>query len=128
MKGLNLHNVVSGALAIVNPFKELILIKQGGITYNPDGTTTTTPIEINTRGKMQPIGAEELQQMGVTVLDHRYYKFYITGDITQINQVLSLGCDFIICEGKKYNVVGTLDFSQDGWMKAMAYLELIIEN
>ncbi|MDR0571924.1 MAG: hypothetical protein LBG48_03695, partial [Rickettsiales bacterium] len=77
---------------------------------------------IELRGKMQPVGSEELQQMGVTVMDYRYYKFYISGNVTQIDKVNQLGCDFIICENKKYKIVGTLDFSQDGWMKAMGYL------
>ena len=54
MQGLNLHNTVADALAVINPWQELTF-KKTATEWTPDARTpTVTETELTLKGKIQP--------------------------------------------------------------------------
>lgn len=123
MTGLNLHNIVAGALSLVNPWKTLVFTHTA-ITWDPSSREPVRKTEtIEVQGKLQPASEQLLMQLGFNVQEYQYFRGYVSHEATQLDQIRQLGCDTFMCEGLKYRLVGKKDWIQDGWRCFYCYLD-----
>lgn len=122
MNGLNLHNVVAGALAPLNPFKTLVFTKKT-VEWSPDSFTPKETVStVTVQGKVQPASLQELRQTGFNLQEYQYFRVFLSLDATQLDRVRQLGSDEFECEGLKYRIVSKEDWIQNGWREAYCYL------
>lgn len=122
MIGLNLHNVVAGALAPLNPFKTLVFTKKT-VEWSPDSFTPKETVStVTVQGKVQPASLQELRQTGFNLQEYQYFRVFLSIDATQLDRVRQLGSDEFECEGMKYRIVAKEDWIQNGWREAYCYL------
>ena len=111
MQGLNLHNTVADALAVINPWQDLTFKK------------TVTETEILLKGKIQPADLQTVAKLGFDVNAYQYFTVFISADVTQIDRLRQLGADVFTTEnGDKYQLVAKSDWIQNGWRQGYAYL------
>lgn len=118
---LNLHEIVGDALTIVNDWQNLVFTKKlVEYTVNSD-----VPIEhkkrLVMRGKIQPASTQELRELGFNLNSYAYFKVFITGTPTQMDQLNQFACDEFICGGYKYRIVAKEQWDDAGWRECYAY-------
>lgn len=122
MTGLNLHNTVADALAIINPYMQATFSKKQ-ITWSPLSRTPTEIVsQITVNCKIQPADLQTITALGVQVQSYQYFRIFISADITQIDMIRQLGCDEFVIGNEKYKIVAKSDWIQNGWREGYCYL------
>lgn len=118
---LNLHELVGDALTIVNDWQNLVFTK----TLVEYKLTSDVPTErkkrLVVRGKMQPASLQELRELGNNLNSYAYFKVFITGTPTQMDQLNQFACDTFTCGGYKYKIVAKEQWDDAGWRECYAY-------
>lgn len=123
MQGLNLHNTVADALAVINPWQDLTFKKTVTEWTKNARTPTVTETEISLKGKIQPADLQTVAKLGFDVNAYQYFTVFISADVTQIDRLRQLGADVFTTEnGDKYQLVAKSDWIQNGWRQGYAYL------
>lgn len=123
IQGLNLHDTVADALAVLNPWQELTFKKTVTEWTTDARTPTVTETEIVLKGKIQPADLQTVVKLGYDVNAYQYFTVYISADVTQIDRLRQLGADVFTTEnGDKYQMTAKSDWIQNGWRQGYAYL------
>lgn len=124
---INLHELVGDALTIVNDWQTLIFTKTLVTwTVGVDEPTRQTK-RLVMRGKMQPASLAELRKLGLNLTNYQYFKVFITGTATQIDQLNQFASDTFTVGGYKYKIVAAERWDDAGWRECYAY-RIITEN
>ena len=129
IQGLNLHNVVADALAILNPWQSLTFKK----VYTSWSTNSREPAKneeiIVLNGKIQPASTQDIIAFGWNIEEYQYFRCYLSANITQIDRLRQLGCDTFTDEnGNEYRMVAKEDWIQNGWREGYCYLDKAVFN
>jgi hypothetical protein len=58
---MNLHQMVAGAIGMVNPFITVEILRSAGYTTNPDGSRTPTYVTLSGPAQVQDMSTDELR-------------------------------------------------------------------
>lgn len=120
---INLNNIVSPALTIINPFKEFTFTTSSVEWSEESRKPIKNEKTVVLKGKLQPASLNELKEIVHNLFDYQYFRVYLSANRTELDKVRQLGSDEFICEGLKYRVVNKEDwFSQAGWRAIYCYL------
>ena len=118
---LNLHNLVADALTIVNDWQNLVFTKTLTVWEVSKRVPTKTTSRLVARGKLQPASAQDLHELGFDITAYEYFRLYMTGDPTQLDQIRQFGSDTFTCNGYTYKIVGKMPWDDAGWREAYCY-------
>lgn len=124
---MNLHAIVSSAVASINPSVEVKIYRSTGSTTQPDGTrvpTYSAPYVL--KAQIQALTYQDIIQVnGLNIQGHRR-GIYLSGDVESIVRLHGRGGDLIkFPDGSMWLVAQVLEnWSQDGWCKVVATLQV----
>lgn len=118
---LNLHELVGDALTVVNDWQNLVFTKTLTEWQVSQRDPVKTTQRLVARGKLQPASAQDLHELGFNLQEHEYFRLYMTGDPTQLNQIRQFGSDTFKCNGYTYRIVGKMPWDDAGWREAYCY-------
>lgn len=118
---LNLHDLVGDALTIVNDWQSLVFTKTLTTWVVNKREPTTTTARLVAKGKLQPASAQDLHELGFDITAYEYFRLYMSGDPTQLDQIRQFGSDVFTCNGYKYKIVGKMPWDDAGWREAYCY-------
>lgn len=98
---MNLHKIVSGAIAAINPFTQLRVQVSNGYTKDLAGNQIPSYCDpVTVLGDVQALSAGEIQHLDALNIQGRAMAFYINGNIDGLVRPNSQGGDLItIVEG-----------------------------
>ena len=104
---MNLHGIVAGAIAAVNPFRTVSLQISIGSTTAADGTRVATfAPAVNVSAQIQPLAFGDIQQIDALNIQGVRRKVYIAGAIDGLVRVANKGGDLItFSDGTIWKVV-----------------------
>jgi hypothetical protein len=125
---MNLHDIVSGAIGVVNPPITAMISKNLGYTTSGSGTRTATyavgvPVEV----QRQSLIYEDMVQIEGLNLQGEICSFYIDGNWQGVVRGDGVGGDLItLPSGTTWLVVRLLENwrETDGWVKVCAVRQL----
>lgn len=118
---LNLHEIVGDALTIVNDWQNLVFTKKL-VQYSVDSDVPTKiKKRIVLQGKIQPASTQELRELGFNLNSYAYYKVFITGTATQMDEINQFASDEFTCGGYKYRIVAKEPWDDARWRECYAY-------
>jgi hypothetical protein len=88
---MDLHALVTGAIATVNPFLLFTIENSTGYTTNPDGSRNPTYSTITALGQMQAATGGDLRQTEGLNLNGTLRKIYFEGQVEAIVRVVKSG-------------------------------------
>ena len=118
---LNLHELVGDALTVVNDWQNLVFTKTLTEWQVSQRDPVKTTQRLVARGKLQPASTQDLHELGFNLQEHEYFRLYMTGDPTQLNQIRQFGSDTFKCNGYTYRIVGKMPWDDAGWREAYCY-------
>jgi hypothetical protein len=101
---MNLHGIVSGAIAAVNPLIPATLFISTGYTTGADGTQVPAYSSTTQMIQVQQMSAFELAQRDMINTQGNVYKVYLNGDWNGIVRPDSKGGDYMTFYGKNWLV------------------------
>lgn len=124
IEGLNLHEVVGEALAILNPWQTLLFKKVYTNWTTSSREPTVSEEYLSLQGKIQPASTQDIVALGWNLNEYQYYRCYLSANITQLDRLRQLGCDTFTDEkGDTYRMVAKEDWIQNGWREGYCYLD-----
>ena len=94
---MNLHALVSGAIAVVNPFTPVTIRVSTGYTTGADGTRTPTYDDvIGISAQIQNLTFGDLAQIDGLNLQGDKRKIYLNGSYDGVNRESGVGGDLIV--------------------------------
>lgn len=118
---INLHELVGDVLTIVNDWKHLVFTKTL-LEWRTDSETPTRQTKrLVMRGKMQPASLADMRELGLNANTYQYFKIFISGTPTQIDQLNQFAADTFTCDGYTYKVVAAERWDDAGWREIYAY-------
>ena len=118
---INLHELVGDVLTIVNDWQPLVFTKTLVEWTVGKDTPTRATKRLVMRGKIQPASLAELRELGHNLTNYQYFKIFITGTPTQIDQLNQFASDTFTSGGYKYKVVAGERWDDAGWREIYAY-------
>ena len=118
---MNLHALVGDALTVVNDWKNLVFTKVITTWVVSSRVPTKTKEHLVVKGKIQPMGTQEVKQLGVDVTSYEYFRIYMVGTPTQIDRLRQFGSDTFTCDGYTYRIVSKQPWDDAGWREVCAY-------
>lgn len=115
---MNLHSIVSGSIAAINPFESLVVYVSTGYLTADDGSRTPTYAPaVTVPGQVQALTFRDLQQIDGLNLQGLRRGMYLNGRIDGIVRETSQGGDIVIRpEGTLWLVAIVLEQWPD-WVK-----------
>lgn len=107
--GLNMHSIVSGAIASVNPFIAATVMQSSGSTINPDGTRTPTYTSTVMSIQVQALTSGELQRLDSLNIQGVMKAVYLSGRWHGAVRVGKQGGDLLKFEGQTWLAVQVLE-------------------
>ena len=126
---MNLHAIVSPAIATVNPFQQFTIKTSTGYTTNPDGSRVPTYATSVASGQMQALTYKDLQHLDGLNLNGVQRAIYFTGEVDAIIRAAGKGGDVITdTNGNVYLVTQVLEQWDEGssgpsWVKVAVTLQ-----
>ncbi len=101
---MNLHQMSSGLIGIVNPFIPVNIKVSTGYTMAADGSQVPTYNSIATVGQNQALSGKDLQKLEGLNIQGVVQKMYLNGDYEGIFRSDGKGGDLMSFNGKTYLV------------------------
>lgn len=118
---INLHELVGDVLSVVNDWQHLVFTKTL-VEWTTDSETPTRQTKrLVMRGKMQPASLADMRELGLNANTYQYFKIFISGTPTQIDQLNQFAADTFTCGGYTYKVVASERWDDAGWREIYAY-------
>lgn len=92
---MNLHGIVSGAIATVNPFVDAVVKRSTGYTTNPDYSRTPTYADMPIKAQVQAMSADDLRQMDDLNIQGIHRKIFTNGVVAGAIRIGSKGGDLV---------------------------------
>lgn len=121
---MNLHGIVSGAIAAVNPLIELSIQVSAGYTTNADGSRTPVyETAATVPGQVQALQYRDLQQLDGLNIEGTRRAIYINGHVNGLVRAENKGGDLITTpDGSVWLVALVLEDWPD-WCKVAVTLQ-----
>ena len=118
---INLHELVGSALTVVNDWQPLVFTKTlvEWVVGNEVPQKRTKRLVM--RGKIQPASLAELKELGLNLNSYQYFRIFISGTPTQIDQLNQFAADTFTSGGYTYKVVAAERWDDAGWREIYAY-------
>lgn len=97
---MNLHSVVSGAVAAVNPFTQVTLKRDVGFTENPDFSRSPKYECLPVSAQIQAMTSDDVKILSDIGIQGYKRKIYLFGSFSGIIRGLQKGNDLIIFPDK----------------------------
>ncbi len=107
--GLNLHNIISGAIGAVNPFVLATWRQSTGYTTNADGTRTSATTDTVVYIQVQALNAGELRQLEGLNIQGIRKAIYMDNRGQGVVRVGKLGGDMFKFYGQTWLAVSILE-------------------
>ncbi|RUV37415.1 hypothetical protein [Mesorhizobium sp. M7A.F.Ca.MR.148.00.0.0] len=127
---MNLHGIVSAAIATVNPFVTATLKRSTGYTTAADGTRTPTYLDVpGVSVQVQALGYSDLQQLDGLNIQGVRRAVYLNGQALAVVRPLQTGGDLFLFpagtlpEGDTWLVAYVLESWPD-WCKCALTLQM----
>jgi hypothetical protein len=121
---MNLHGIVSGAIAVVNPFTPVTIKLSNGWTSNPDGTRTPAYIEVDgISAQVQALSFRDIQQIAGLNLEGTRKAMYLNGEIDGLVRATNNGGDLVIFPNGSVWLVAMILEQWPDWCKAAVTLQ-----
>lgn len=97
---MNMHAVVAGTIAAVNPLQPItVQLATGGYAINPDGTRVPVYQQpIMTAAQVQQLTTRDLRQLAELNIQGSQKKIYVSGNINGVVRFSQLGGDLVTLE------------------------------
>lgn len=118
---LNLHEIVGDALTVVNDWQNLVFTKTLVTYWTGSDVPSYQKKRLVMRGKMQPASLQELRELGFNLNSYAYFRVFITGTPTQMDELNQFASDEFTCGGYKYRIVAKEQWDDAGWRECYAY-------
>ncbi len=103
---MNLHALVSGAIGAINPFETVALALSTGYAIGATGARTPSYSSTTGSAQLQPLTADDLQQIDSLNIQGTKMRGYFYGAVDQIVRMLSKGGDLVYrSDGTAWKVV-----------------------
>lgn len=120
---MNLHQMVAGAIGMVNPFIKAELLRSTGYTTNPDGTRTPTYDVIhNGMIQVQSLSSDDLKQIEGLGIQGSKNGVYLNGDWNGVVRANRAGGDLLKFNDQTWLTVTVLESWPD-WSKLLVVLQ-----
>lgn len=127
---MNLHGIVSGAIAAVNPSVPATVKRSTGYTTAADGTQVPSYTTFGIRAQVQALTYSDLKQLDGLNIQGVRRAAYLSGYVLAVVRPKQAGGDLIIFpdgtfpEGNTWLVAHVLEtWSQSGWVKCALTLQ-----
>ena len=124
---MNLHSIVSSAIASINPFMNVSVQTSLGSTMQPDGTQAPAyAAPMSVVAQVQPITSTDLRRLEGLNLNGTQKAIYLNGSVDGVERVNLKGGDLItLPDGTVWLVSMILEAWSDtaGWTKAAMTLQ-----
>lgn len=101
---MNLHGIVSGAIAAVNPFIDITIKTSTGYTTGADGSQTPTYSTVSASGQVQALSGSDIKRIEGLNIQGVVQKVYLNGNYEGQFRALEKGGDLLIFGGRTYLV------------------------
>lgn len=120
---MNLHQIVSGAIGVINPFIPAQILQSAGYTTASDGTrTATTQTALDVQIQVQALTAMEVAHLDGLNIQGVMRSVYLSGDWSGAVRPLNQGGDLLVFNGQTWLITTVLESWPD-WTKAAITLQ-----
>lgn len=119
---MNLHDVVSGAIAGIEPDTQIRIRQNNGYQTAPDGSRTPLYKTIDTTGQIQNTSARELQQLAGLGVEGDIAMVWLDGSFDGVVRADKKGGDLFTFRGKAWLAVQVME-QWDGWCRVAVCLQ-----
>lgn len=89
-----------------------------------DGFPQTVETEIETIAHVQPLTPFEVKKLTESVIgSNEYYRFWIVGNLAEVQTIISKSNTIIKWNGKEYSIFSKEDWSLNGWIQVIGTLQ-----
>lgn len=124
---MNLHAIVSPAIALINPFQTVTIRAATGYATNADGTRTPSyAAPVTVQAQKQDLSQKDIEHMSALNIQGQLSKFYMNGTLAGLVRVDQKGGDLITdATGRVWLVVSVPEDWSDnsGWVAVIAALQ-----
>ena len=134
---MNLHQIVSGAIGVVNPQFLGDIVSNTGYTTAPSGRRTeTTQTFPNVLMQVQPLTMKEIDHLDSLNIQGTLRAVHLNGNVQGLNRVSGKGGDVLMIPTKMTSaakdtwlVVAVLErFDADGWCRVAVSLQVVPQS
>lgn len=120
---MNLHGLVAGAIAVVNPFTDGTMQVSTGYTTSASGSRTPayTPVEVSVQ--LQALSYQDLKQVDGLNIQGVLKAAYVQGNFNGVNRPKQQGGDLLEVGSDTWLIVQVLETWPD-WCKFIVNLQV----
>lgn len=119
---MNLHNIVSGAVGIVNPHSPGEIRISVGYDIAPSGKQVPRYITTPVTAQIQPLTFTDLQHTNGLNIQGMLKAAYVNGNFNAVNRPRQQGGDLLIINGEEWLIVQILE-EWPNWCKFTVTLQ-----
>lgn len=124
---MNLHEVASRTISIVNPFQSITITPRTSYTVNDYGEPTPTEeTAFEVMAQVQPVASEDIQFINEYQESTVYKAFWVSANAFGLNRPYAKGGDKVEWNGKTYFVTSMPEdwYATCGWSHFIGALQL----
>lgn len=116
---MNLHDVASGLIGVVNPFQLIDVQVSTGSTTNPDGTRAPQYVVVlQVSAQLQELSSADLRQLDSLNIQGATRMMYLDGRLDGVVRVSAKGGDLVtLCDGTVWLTTQVIERWDEGWVK-----------
>ena len=119
---MNLHQLVSGAIGVVNPPCAITILKSTGAFKNEHYKRIPEFKKITAQAQIQPLTDKELEHLNGLNSQGHYRAVYLLGNYQGVNRIDAAGGDLLQFEDKHWLIVQVME-TWTGWCKVIVCLQ-----
>lgn len=119
---MNLHQLASGAIGIVNPFREVTIKRSTGYVTNADGSRASTYATLSGPAQIQDLSTDDLRQFEGLNLQGSHKVVYLNGSWAGAVRSASTGGDVFLFDDCEW-LVTTVAEQWPDWAKVIVTMQ-----